>query len=127
MDGQAANPIPIKEHQTVQPEATGEFTVRTEPSGRYSLVGPEGDVITTSSDFKALAEIRTSLNGRPRLDLLKRRQDRRTIVSRLVRETYSKSAAQPAPVTYIGNELKNRRVSDAASTPVLGDGQGVLA
>ncbi len=124
MDGRAL--IPNNEHQTVRPDPAG-FQVRTELDGRFALIGPEGDLITTSKDFKALAEIRDNLNGRPRLDLLKRRQDRRNIVTRLVREAYSKPASQPAPMTFVGNELKNRRVDDAASLPVIGDGQGVLA
>lgn len=133
MDG---TPLKISS-QTAQPEETG-FTVRTERDGRYSLVGPEGDVITTSKDFAALGEIRDKLNGRARGDLLDRRQSRRKmLVSRLVRQAYGVPAAQPAPVTYIGNELKNRRVTaadvlpprvaDPASLPVLGDGQGVMA
>jgi hypothetical protein len=132
MDG---TPLKISS-PAAQPEDTG-FTVRTEPDGRYALIGPDGDVMTTSKDFTALGEIRDNLNGRARTDLLSRRQARRNTVSRLVRDAYGKSGPKPAPVTYIGNELKNRRVTpaddlpprvaDASSLPVLGNGQGVLA
>lgn len=130
MDG-----TPLKINQEEPLDAC--FTVRTDTGGRFALIGPEGDVITTSKDFTALGEIRDNLNGRARTDLLSRRQARRNTVSRLVRDAYGKSAPKPAPVTYIGNELNNRRVTaadvlppsvpDAASLPVLGDGQGVLA